>query len=244
MTDAPPAQDAASRQVAANMTNPIPTPLPGNWDATILLLCGASTMGKSHFVSAIFKPQYSAVCLRIDDVYTRAVTRAKMLKSSKAETKHAQQRDARRYARDRKWPSPQIKDAFFASYEAQVRKALQQARDARVPMVLEGGTLMKEDEVAIVAKCADDIFGKQARLVRVAVRVPYKRWLQNRVMRMEAAGLEDAPLRKLTNQAYRAEVKRAIPKPHDRLTDHVVKSPDEMRTLMSKLDRLAPATSR
>jgi chloramphenicol 3-O-phosphotransferase len=211
--------------------------VPGNWDATIVLLSGASTMGKSHYARAILEPEYSAVCVRIDDLYTSAVTHANLVKSSKGQTMSEQQRNARRYARDRKWPNPEAKDTFFAFYEDELRKAMENGRNAHVAVVLEGGTLMKDDEIAVIAKCADDIFGKAARLVRITVKVPYKRWLQNRVARMVKAKMENAPIRKLTENAYKTEVKRAIPRPNARLVDHSVQSPKEIRALMAQFNR-------
>lgn len=209
----------------------------GNWDATVLLLSGASTMGKSHYARRILGPEYAAISVCIDDLYTQAVTEANLLQADDGRSLSERQRVARRHARDRKWASAAGKDAFFAIYEAELRKVLATARDAHSAVVLEGGSLMKEDEIALVARCADEILGRGVRLVRITIQVPYKRWLQNRVSRMDKAKVDSAPIRKLTEKAYKAEVKRAIPKPHERLLEHTVQSPKEMRRLMAELDR-------
>lgn len=218
-----------------------PSAASGNWEATILLLSGASTMGKSHLTKTLLGPEFGAVSLQIDDMYTRAVTEANMLNAEKHAEKKEQQREARRHARDRKWASDAAKTTFFASYERHIRIAFEKARKTRSPVVLEGGSLRKDDEIAIVTRCADDIFGNTARIVRVTVQVPYRRWLQNRISRMSDAGVETAPIRKLTETAYKGEARRAIPDPHPRLADHVAQSAKDLRALMKSLDRSAAA---
>lgn len=225
------------------MPNPDPALHPGRWDGVVVLLSGASTMGKSYFAKTLLGPEYGACFLRLDRIYTKAVTEAGMLNAAKFNEVKDQQREARRLARDREWPRPAAKDAFFKAYERRVRAMFEKAKDEKAPLVLEGGSLTKDDEIAVVVRCADGVFGKAARIARVTVQVPYERWLQNRVARMAKTKLETARVRALTEDTYKREAANAVPPPHARIDDHIVGSPDDLRRLMETLSRV-PAVGR
>ena len=214
----------------------------GNWEGTVLLLSGGSHMGKSFFAKTVLATEYNAVYRQIDNVYTAAVNDARMVGPSGSEEladeeKRNAERDARRRARDRNWPSDTVKADFFASYKKQIRQACREAFAKKAPMVLEGGSLRNKEEVEIAARYAREIYGADARVIRITVEVPYDRWLQNRVNRMLRSGVKTTQLSKLSLETYTAEAKAATPKPNREVVDHKVHDVDEVRRLMSDLDR-------
>lgn len=222
------------------MTGQAPTARKGNWEGTILLLSGGSHMGKSFFAKTVLSTDYGAVYRQVDNIYTIAVNDAKMVVAdgvaiSEAETRRAE-RDARRRARDRSWPNDAVKAGFFASFKKQIRKVCREGYEQKAAIVIEGGSLRKKEEVEIIARCAREVFGPDARLVRITVEAPYERWLQNRVNRMLKSGVELTPLKKLSADTYATEAKAATPKPHRDVLDRKVHNIDEVHHIMAELD--------
>lgn len=225
------------------MTGQMPKPRKGNWEGTILLLSGGSHMGKSFFAKTVLSTEYGAVYRQVDNIYTIAVNDAKMVAAgadgvaaSEAETRRAE-RDARRRARDRSWPSDAVKSSFFASFKKQIRKVCREGFEQKAAIVIEGGSLRKKEEVEIVARCAREVHGPDARLIRITVEAPYERWLQNRVNRMLKSGVDLTPLKKLSLDTYTTEAKAATPKPHRDVLDRKVHNVDEVHHMMAELDR-------
>lgn len=216
---------------------------PGNWKGLVLLVSGGSTMGKSFFAKTVLSTEYGAVYRQVDNIYTAAVNDAKMVIGdiavadvSDSAKRHAE-RDARRRARDRKWPNEEAKSRFFASFKKQIRKVCREGHQNNTAVVIEGGTLRKKEEVELVARCARDVHGPDARLIRVTVEVPYDRWLQNRVHRMLKSGVETTFLKKLSPDTYAAEAKAATPKPHRDVIDHKVRNLEDLHSLMAQLSQ-------
>ena len=207
-----------------------------------MLLSGGSHMGKSFFAKTVLSSEYGAVYRQVDNIYTAAVNDAKMVlagaKGADASDKEKRnaERDARRRARDRNWPSDEAKSNFFASFKKQIRKACHEGYRNKAAIVIEGGTLRKKEEVEIVARCAREVHGPDARLIRITVEAPDDRWLQNRVHRMLKSGVETAALKKLSLETYTAEAKAATPKPHSDVIDRKVHNVDEVHHLMAELD--------
>jgi len=207
------------------------------WDErAILVLNGASTMGKSYLAKLVHT-EVGAHIVTIDAVYTNAVYAAGMTQSP---TQNAPETTAaRRHARDRRWPSSEAKEAFFAAYQHQIQAALVAARDQHVPIVLEGGTLRHDAEADIVVRCAREVHGDAARVVRVTVAVPYLRWLENRV---ERALRSKNPVRldALSEQRYELELRRSQPPARGDVQDLSIASVDDLRRVLVDLrDRVA-----
>lgn len=204
-----------------------------------MLLSGASHMGKSFFSKTVLSSEYGAVYRQVDNIYTTAVNAAQMVlvgkgaDATEAEKRQAE-RDARRRARDRKWPSEEAKSNFFASFKKQIRKVCLEGYQNKAAIVIEGGSLRRKEEVEIVARCARDVYGSNARLIRITVEAPYDRWLQNRVHRMLKSGVETTALKKLSLETYATEAKAATPKPHRDVIDRKVHNVDEVHRLMSE----------
>ncbi|UGS38810.1 hypothetical protein [Capillimicrobium parvum] len=215
--------------------------LRGNWEATTLLFCGASHMGKSWAAKNVLVPQYGAVYRQVDRMYTVAAMDAGMLPGGPTDKPAA--KEARRRARNRSWPSPEAGQLFFGSFERQVRQALQEGLELHAPVVIEGGTLRWEEEAEIAARCAREVNGPDARIVRATFQMSYERWLQNRVNRMLLSRVETVPLRALSVETYKREAKDARPKPSDSLAieDVKLRTPAALQRLMADLDRSAAA---
>jgi len=209
-----------------------------------LLLSGGSHMGKSFFAKTVLSSEYGAVYRQVDNIYTAAVNDAKMVLAGAGvsdDDKRNSERDARRRARDRSWPSDEAKSNFFASFKKQIRKVCREGYRNKAAIVIEGGTLRKKEEVEIVARCAREVHGPDARLIRITVEAPYERWLQNRVHRMLKSGVETTALKKLSLETYTTEAKAATPKPHRDVIDRKVHNVDEVHRLMAELDRARAA---
>lgn len=196
-------------------------------------------MGKSYVAKAVLSPIYGAVYRKIDEIYSTAVTEAGMVTSgtdaNPAGGRRMTVKDARRYARDRKWPSPEARVAFFRSFERQVREALAEGLARRALVVLEGGSLRHEDETEAVVRCVREVCGPMSRIVRATVVVPYPRWLQNRVNRMVTSKVETAKVGSLSLEAYEREVKQAQPKPSRLVPDRTLGSTEDIIAMMTEL---------
>lgn len=218
-------------------------PRPGTWKGLVLLISGGSTMGKSFFAKTVLSAEYGAVYRQVDNIYTAAVNDARMVLGDTAvadgsdAAKRQSERDARRRARDRKWPDDETKSRFFASFKKQIRKVCREGYENNIAVVIEGGTLRKKEEVELVARCAREVLGPDARLIRITIEVPYDRWLQNRVQRMLKSGVETTFLKKLSPDTYAAEVRAATPKPHRDVIDQKVRTLEDLHGLMARLAR-------
>lgn len=225
------------------MTGLATKPRPGNWEGTVLLLSGGSHMGKSFFAKTVLSSEYGAVYRQVDNIYTAAVNDAQMVFASAEraapsdDDKRRAERDARRRARDRNWPNDTVKSNFFASFKKQIRKVCREGFKNKAAIVIEGGSLRKKEEVEIIARCAREVHGPNAHLIRITVEVPYERWLQNRVNRMLKSGVESTLLKKLSLDTYTAEAKAATPKQHRDVVDHKIHNVDEVHQLMAELDQ-------
>lgn len=212
----------------------------GNWAGTVLLLNGASHMGKSFFAKTVLSSEYGTVYRQVDKIYTIAVRDADMVAfgaaASDADKRNAE-RNARRRARDRKWPTEETKALFFASFKKHVRQVCREGLDARSAIVIEGGSLRRRDEVKLIVRSARAIHGPEVRLVRITVEVPYDRWLQNRVNRMLKAGVESVALKSLSSDSYSAEATASRPNPHPDVLDCVIRNVDDVHHLMAELDQ-------
>ncbi len=211
------------------------------------MLCGASHMGKSYLARTVLKAEYGVMYRQIDNLYTNAVIAAGMVRAEphtldeadpverrvqRAEELH----DARRRARDRRWPDDETKDAFFAAYRQQIEDALREGHESGVLVAFEGGTLRHDLEAGMVASEAHKILGERVRVVRATVVVSYGRWLVNRIQRMANSGREQIPLRVLTQDAYKRAVKGARPRVATAdVEDFRVKSAATVRQLMADL---------
>lgn len=229
------------------MIGQAPKPRKGDWRGTILLLSGGSHMGKSFFAKTVLSTEYGAVYRQVDNIYTIAVNDAKMvvagadgIAASDADIRRAE-RDARRLARDRSWPSQAVKSSFFTSFKNQIRKVCREGFRQKTAIVIEGGSLRKKEEVEIIARLAREVHGPDVRLIRITVEAPYERWLQNRVNRMLKSGVDLTPLSKLSLDTYTAEANAANPKPHRDVLDRKVQNVDDVHRMMAELDRAANA---
>lgn len=232
------------------MTGTVEKARPGNWAGTVLLLSGGSHMGKSFFAKTVLSSEYGAAYRQVDNIYTTAVNDAKMVfagaegAAASDDHKRRAERDARRRARDRNWPSDTAKSGFFASFKKQIRKVCREGFKNKAAIVIEGGSLRKKEEVEIIARCAREIHGPDARLIRITVEAPYDRWLQNRVHRMLKSGVETTSLKKLSLETYTTEAKAATPKPHRDVIDRKVHNVDEVHHLMAELNRARTSTAK
>jgi hypothetical protein len=213
----------------------------GSWAGTTLLFCGASHMGKSWAAKNVLVPDYGAIYRQVDRMYTVAAMDAGMLPGGP--TDKAAAKEARRRARNRSWPDSQAEQLFFGSYERQIRQALEEGREKAAPVVVEGGTLRTPEEAEIVARCAREIHGPDARIVRAVFQMSYERWLQNRVNRMLTSRVETVPLRALSVETYKREAKQARPIVSDALSieDRKLRTARDLQQMMSELDRSAAA---
>lgn len=213
----------------------------GNWAGTVLLLSGASHMGKSFFAKTVLSSEYGTVYRQVDKIYTIAVREADMVAVGTAAASHADiraaERNARRRARDRKWLSEEAKSLFFASFKKHVRQVCREGFDAKCAVVIEGGSLRKKDEVKLIVASARAIHGPEVRVVRITVEVPYDRWLQNRVNRMFKAKVESVALKALSTDNYAAEASAARPDPHPDVLDCVIRNVEDVHHLMAELDQ-------
>ena len=206
-------------------------------DGRVVLLCGASHMGKSYITTSILATEYNAVYRIIDKVYSIAVADAGLVTAvgSSEKTKEDPIRIARRRARDRKWPNAKAREDFFASYEREIREAARAANSSNVPLVLEGGTLRLEEEVSLIAGAIESEFDAHPRLLRITVEALYERWLQNRVHRMLKSGAVRVELAALSPVRHAKEIARAKAKPSVFFPDVTINSADDVRPIMDKL---------
>lgn len=214
----------------------------------VLLMCGASHMGKSYTAKQILA-EFGSVVGKVDDLYTVAVReagmvappdgdvegspRARLGKDARRREARKREKDARRRARDRQWADETSKKLFFASLERQFRDLMAATSAANRVVVLEGGSLRREDELSLILNCAAQVFGRSACIRRATVEAPYEIWLRNRVHRMLLANMETVRLTILSREAYESEVKAARPKPTKLIEDFTLGSPEEVRRLFA-----------
>ena len=194
-------------------------------------------MGKSFMAHRLFGDEHSAVVVRIDHTYNRAVFAAGM--SHTPELRSESARTARRYARDRRWPSEEGRKSFFRAYRREVTRALKRGSRGEVTVVLDGGTLSRRDEVKLILRCVGRVNGNGARVVRAHVRLPYEVWLRNRVARMTRSGVEDVRLAVLLEEAYEREVRKSAPGPVRGVEDRTIASYEEMRAFAQELHEVS-----
>jgi len=203
-----------------------------DWSGVVLLLSGASAMGKSTLSRAVLVVEYGAVCSIIDRVYTRALLDAGVLSDDQQSTPAA--KIARRQARDRRWPTSETAARFFVSYQRQIERTLEVAKRRAAPAVIEGGSLRMGDEASTVLAAARTTHQSRERVVRVTLEIPFDTWVRNRTQRLKNKGRECEP-RLVSHERYVTEVRRARPEPLYGLIDRTVDSADTLRHLMAQL---------
>lgn len=221
------------------------TGAPGNWERTTILLCGASGIGKSYALLTMLIPEYGAQGLIIDRVYTEAARAAGLFEGP---DRTAAAKLGRRQARDRRFRREGAEEAFFRSYDQQVRAALQAALEAAAPLVVDGGTLRRADEVERIAAAAREVHGRDARVVRFALSVSYETWLRGRVDRAVRRKHPSIDTARLSRARYASDMAEARAEPADSVLDYEMTDAEQIRYVMAELDRAAgnalqPATS-
>jgi hypothetical protein len=205
--------------------------------ALVILITGASAMGKSHLADR-FGSQRGFSHTRVDQLYTLAVRAAGMVSGPKPAGEPAMlaaEAEARRRARDRKWPDGDTETRFFAALGRAFKSALKTAASKRAIPVLDGGTLSRRDELKLVVKYARRVHPGGADVVRLHLEAPYERWLQNRVARALEFQQSELRIASLTPETCAKMAQAAKPAPSRHVRDITVESVEEAAELVRGL---------
>jgi hypothetical protein len=189
----------------------------------IVMVCGPSHVGKTYACEHIIAPRLGAAFLSIDLLYSEAVMRAGMTART-GDHYSVELIRARSLARDRKWEAGQEK-AFFDAYARLIEDAMRAAPGA---LLLDGGTLSREEEARIVLKVARQVHNKTERLIRLWLTPPYQQWLANRIKRQASLGVATEKIANLVESTYEKRREAAQPPPVRGISDLRVSTPTEL----------------
>jgi hypothetical protein len=192
-------------------------------------------MGKSYLGRHVLAAEFGLVHQPVDRLYQQALVAAGL--AAPRDIASLESKRARRWARDRRWPSEAARVDFFDSYRDQVQELIRLGQERRCPVVLEGGTLGRREEASIVLACLAEAHGEAARAVRATVVLSYEAWLRNRISRLSAAGVESVRIAQVSQQLYENRVQDAEPELMEGVEDHRVGSVDEVRELVREIRR-------
>lgn len=199
----------------------------------VLLVCGASSSGKTYATERVVAIHYDVATARADRFYERALNAAGVPQQG---MRHLG-REARRL-RESAYDQ-RTREEFWRAYADSVRRHLQQAFDWGVTPVLEGSTLARADEVRRIMTVTRDVGGSDVEVFRLQLTPSLRKWNRNRGSRVrwETGGL----LPPADRRSYEQRMAAARPEPVAGVQDLVADgSSRELERLLEEVVRLRP----
>jgi SAM-dependent methyltransferase len=187
----------------------------------VVMLYGPTGSGKSFITERVLGVEYDVTTHKLDRIYRDALASAGL---RSAEAMPSVLRDAKEIRSGKL--DPEILRRFWKTWEEEITRALERARDWGVAMVFEGYTLRFADEATKIAKIGRRVSGRNCVVSRILVKPSLGDF--NRNLAIKRARLDSSG-----NVADQVSFARQMEpaKPVAKIDDYIVGGPDEIRRL-------------